>query len=254
MNPNIPLTVVVITKNEARQICDCLETIRWAGEIIVLDDESTDATPELARRYTDRVLTRKMELEGSHRNYAYSLATHPWVFSLDADERVTGELQEELIRAVQENSDFVAFSVPRKNYIGETWIRYGGWYPSAQLKLFRKGKFRYEEAEVHPVSYVDGKIGELHSDLLHYSYRDVGDFLNKLNRQTTLEAQKWLRDGRRMGFGKSFWRSFDRFFRAYLGKRGYRDGFLGFIVAYYASLYQMVSYAKYREMKKSSSS
>ena len=252
MNGKVPLSVVVITKNEADRICACLETVKWADEIIVLDDESTDNTRELARRYTDKIFIRKMELEGKHRNYAYSLASHPWVLSLDADEHVTEALRAALVNVVKEEGEYAAFSIPRRNYIGKRWIRYGGWYPSAQLKFFKKEKFRYEEAEVHPVAFLDGKTGQLKADLFHYSYRDVGDFLGKLNRQTTLEAKKWVRDGRRIGLGKCLWRAFDRFFRAYFRKQGFRDGFLGFIVAYYASLYQIVSYAKYLELKKTS--
>lgn len=250
MTGKIPLSVVVLTKNEEERICDCLDTVAWAGEIVVVDDESTDRTRELVRRYTDKIYTRKMDVEGRHRNYAYSLASLPWVLSLDADERVTDPLREEVIRTVQADRSHAAFSIPRKNYIGDVWIRHGGWYPSAQLKLFRKGQFRFEESEVHPVVFVDGKVGCLESDLIHYSYRDVGDFLQKMNNHTSREAQKWFRDGRRMGLGKCLWRTLDRFFRSYALKQGFRDGIHGLIVAVFAGLYQLVSYAKYLELKK----
>ena len=246
----LPLSVVVITKNEASRLAECLESVRWAGEIVVVDDESTDATVEIARRYTQRVIPRKMEIEGKHRNFAYSQAKYDWVLSLDADERVTAELKEEMIRLLNGRLEFPGYAFPRKNYIGRWWIRHGGWYPSPQLRLFRKDRFRYEEAEVHPRAFMDGPTGHLRGDLIHYSYRDLADFLAKLNRQTTLEARKWVKDGRKMTPARGLWRTADRFYRTWRIKEGYQDGLLGFLVAAYAGLYQFLSYAKYWQMKR----
>jgi len=270
----LPLSVVVLTKNEEKRLADCLESVRFADEIVVVDDESTDRTEEVARRHNARVLHRKMDLEGRHRNWAAQQARNEWILSVDADERVTPELAEE-IRALFSCAEapacrtgrgagrrggasssaglgtppFQIYSIPRRNFIGKRWLRHGGWYPSPQVKLYRRSAFRWEETTVHCRAISDQPWGSLQGDLIHYSYRDLGDFIGKLNRQTTLEAQKWLLDGRKMGRGKAMWRSLDRFCRAYFGKKGYKDGWIGFAAAVLAGLYQFVSYAKYWESK-----
>ena len=140
------------------------------------------------------------------------------------------------------------FTIPRRNYIGDYWVKYGGWYPAAQLKLFKKDKFRFEEVEIHGRAFMDDPCGHLKSDIIHYTYRDFDEFLAKLNRQTTLEAQKWFRQNKPMRLGRFIYRTIDRFLRTYIVRKGYKDGFIGFVVAFYASLYQFISYLKYREL------
>jgi len=218
----------------------------------VVDDESTDRTEEVARQYNARVLHRKMDLEGRHRNWAAQQARNEWILSIDADERVTPELAREIQTLFNGTPPFQIYSVPRRNFIGKRWLRHGGWYPSPQVKLYKRSAFRWEETTVHCRAISDQPWGNLQGDLLHYSYRDLGDFIGKLNRQTTLEAQKWLSDGRQMGRVKAMWRTLDRFCRAYFGKKGYRDGWIGFAAAVLAGLYQFVSYAKYWETKNAS--
>jgi glycosyltransferase involved in cell wall biosynthesis len=245
----VNLSVVVLTKNEERNIEECLKSVAgWADEIIVVDDESMDKTTAIARRYTDKIVTRKMDVEGRHRNWAYARATHQWVLSLDADERVTGGLKQEITGILSRPSRCNGFTIPRRNFIADYWVRYCGWYPSPQLKLFRKDKFRYEEVSVHPRAFMDDPCGHLKSDLIHYSYRNLEDFLGKMNNQTTREAEKWFSQNKPMRFGRFLYRSIDRFIRTYIGRRGYRDGFIGFTVAFYAGLYQFISYLKYREI------
>jgi len=255
----ISLSIVILAKNEEERIRDCIKSVEeWANEIIVIDDESTDSTPKLAKELGAKVLMHRMDIEGRHRNWAYSKAENEWVLSLDADERLTEELKVEIeviLAAIPKQN---AFTIPRRNFIGDYWIRWGGMYPSAQLKLFRKDKFKWEEAEVHPRAFLDGECGHLKGDLIHYTYRDWSSFLGKLNNQTTLEARKWhklsLTDSKKAGYKMNFlhalWRTWDRFLRTFFSKRGYRDGFTGFMVAYFSSLYQIVSYAKYRDLVK----
>ncbi len=252
METPIPLSVIVLTKNEAGRIRECIESVRWAGEILVVDDESTDGTVALAEQLGARVVRRRMENEGRHRNWAAEQARYEWILSVDADERVTPELAQELQQLLrQETQPHETYAIPRRNFIGTRWIRYGGWYPSAQLKLFKRSVFRWEETTVHPRAISQSSFGTLHGDILHYSYRDLADFIEKQNRQTSLEAQKWILDGRRMPLPKALWRSADRFFRAYLSKQGYRDGFLGFTAAWLGGLYQFLAWAKYWEQTRS---
>lgn len=245
----VPVSVVVLTHNEEARIAQCLESVAWADELIIVDDESTDATVAILRRYTDKVFIRKMDIEGRHRNWAYALAKNKWVLSLDADEIVTPELKEEIVRILQGNPSENGFTIPRRNYIGTYWVQHGGWYPSPQLRLFQKDKFRYEEVAVHPRAFMDDPCGHLKSDIIHYSYRNLEDFLAKMNNQTTREAQKWFGQNKPMHLGRFLWRTVDRFMRSYFGKKGYKDGFMGFAVAYFAGLYQFVSYLKYRELE-----
>ncbi len=246
MEAKVPLSVVILAKNEAGRIRECLQSVRWADDVLVVDDESQDETVRIAESLGARVLRRAMDVEGRHRNWAHAQAKHEWVLSLDADERVTPELQREIEALFQRGAEFETYSIPRRNYIGERWVRYGGWYPSAQLKLFRKSVFRWEETTVHPRALSDKPWGVLRHDLLHFSYRDLGDFVKKLDRQTTLEAEKWVADGRRVTMGKALWRTFDRALRALILKQGYRDGRLGWFTAWMAGRYQWLSYQKYR--------
>jgi len=246
----LQLSVVIITKDEEDNIESCLKSVYgWVDEIIVVDDESKDRTVDIARNYTNKILIRKMDIEGRHRNWAYSNANNEWVLSLDADERITEELKEEIKEALT-NSEFVAYSIPLRNFIGDYWVRFGGWYPAAKVRLFKKDKFRYEDVSVHPRVFIDGECGHLHSDIIHKGYPDFGHFLSSLNSQTTLEAEKWYTTGRRMSMPRAFWRTIDRFFRRYIRKKGYKDGFYGFMIALFDSLYQIMSFAKYYEMKR----
>lgn len=255
----VPVTVVVIAKNEEHNIDACLGSAAgWASEIIVVDDGSSDRTADLAKGRGAVVLQRRMDVEGTHRNWAYARAAHAWVFSLDADERLTPDLCREIDDVLGAGTTHAYFTVPRKNFIGNHWMRWGGQYPAPQVKLFRKDRFRWEDTGVHPRAVGDGTCGHLKEPMVHYTYRDFGDALRKLNTQTTLEARKWFDkrrtersvSDRRMNIAIMLWRCVDRFFRTYIGRQGWRDGFIGFMMAYQSSLYQVISYAKYWEMVK----
>ena len=253
----IPLSVVILTRNEEKRIAECIKSVLgWAKEIIVVDDQSQDKTREVAKGLGAKVFTEKIEIEGKRRNWGYSQGIHDWILSLDADERMQNELKKEIENTLSSNTTFNAFTIPRKNFIGDYWIRGGGFYPSPQLKLFRKDKFKWEEVEVHPRAFLEGECGHLKNDLIHYTYKNWEDFVNKLNKQTTLEAKKWYKLSfenpkkarYKMNIPHALWRVLDRFVRTFLFKKGYRDGFIGFMVAYFASLYQIISFAKYREL------
>jgi glycosyltransferase involved in cell wall biosynthesis len=249
MPEKIPLTVVIIAKNEEANIEEGLKSVfNWADEIIVVDDLSMDKTIEISKKYA-KVITRKMENEGIHRNWAYAQARNSWVLSLDADERISPELAEEL-REIFKTGEMKdkAFTIPIRTYIGKRWIRHGGWYPAPKVRLFDRGFFKYEEAEVHPRVFIDGTCGHLAKDIVHYSYRDFHDFFQSLNSQTTLEAKKWFNERRKINFLKMYRKALSRFLKAYIQKGGFKDGFLGFIVSYAGGLYQFMSYAKYWEM------
>jgi len=242
------VSVVILTHNSTAKLRDCLESVRWASEIIVVDDESTDNTVALAGEYTDRVIVRKWDIEGRHRNAAYDLATSDYILSLDSDERVTPELQGEILALMREGFRYDCYNISHRNYIGNFWIRNGGFYPNAKLKLFKKKLPIYEETEPHPRMLIMGDRFTLRHDILHLNYDNISHLIRKLNSQTTQEARKWIQDKRRMSTGRCIRKAVDRFFRAYLLKKGYRDGFTGVLLAMVGSLYQIMSYAKYREL------
>lgn len=254
---SVALSVVIIAKNEEKRLPDCLESVRWAREVVVVDDESTDRTAELAREQGAKVFHRKMEIEGQQRNFGFSQATEPWVLSLDADERVTGELAEEIRGVIGRQAtdpELVGFAIPIRTYIGSRWVKGAGYYPARKARLFRKGRFRYEESGVHPRALYEGKMLELQGDILHYSCANLAEFVRKLNRETSLEAEKWVRDGRKVGLLSILRKMSDRFLKNYFLKGGWRDGHMGYVMSLFHSYYQFLSYAKYREMKEAAKS
>ncbi len=245
----VPVSICIIAKNEEKRLPDCLASVRWADEVIVLDDESTDKTQEVARSFGAKVAFRKMDIEGRQRNFAYAQAKNSWVLSLDADERVTPQLAEEIKKAVASSNGYAAFSIPIKTFIGKNWIQGAGYYPAPKVRLFLKDKFKYEEASVHPRMILDGKCGSIKGDILHYSCQNFGQFLGKLNRETELEAQKWIRDGRKVSLPNILRKTIDRFLKNYFIKGGFKHGFPGFLMSYFHSFYQLMSYARYWEIK-----
>ena len=248
----VPISVVVITKNEEENIADCLKSASFADEIVVLDDNSIDKTAEIARQFTGRVFSRKMDVEGIHRNYAYSLARNNWVLSLDADERVSPVLAQELQELFKNPIKDVVFCIPIKTYIGKKWIRYGGWYPASKDRLIDKRIVRYEEKGVHPRIIYHGSCGRfLKGDIIHYSYKNFHDFFQSLNNQTTLEAKKWFEEKRKIGFLKACRKFLSRFLRYYFIEGGFKDGIVGFMAAWGGGFYQIMSYVKYWEMLQS---
>lgn len=246
----IPISIALIVKNEEHNLVECLESVGWAREIVVVDSGSKDKTIEIARACGAKVLSREMDCEGSQRNFALDQVTEDWVLILDADERVSYELSGEL-REVASRSDesYSGYAIPIKTFVAKRWIKAAGYYPATRLRLVRRGSLRYEEAGVHPRVFFEGKRGFLKGDILHYGYRDISHFVEKLNNQAALEAQKWVGDGRGMSFANMFRKMLDRFSRNYFRKKGITDGFLGFLMSVFHGCYQLFTYSKYLELK-----
>jgi len=249
MSTKVPISVVVITKNEESNIEQCLRSVQWADEAIVVDGFSQDKTVDIAKKFTDKVFMREMDIEGVHRNWAYQKAKNDWVLSLDADETVTPELAKEIAEMLKSGTEFNGFAIPLRNFIGDYWVKHGGWYPAGKLRLVKRDKFKYEEVGVHPRAILDGRWSCLKSDIIHKGYPDFEHFLGSLNWQTTQEAKKWVDDKRRMSLGIAINKALNRFIKTFVMKKGYKDGFIGFMVAFFAGLYQIMSYAKYWELK-----
>ena len=252
---SIKLSVVIIAKNEQSRIKDCLESVYgWADEIVVLDDESTDNTRGLAAGYTDKIFIRHMELEGKHRNFAASKSKNDWILLLDCDERITDDLKEEIAKALKEGDPKIAaYWAPQINYMADVQLNNGGW-SNPHIRLYNKNYVKWSEADydvIHPgLKFTEGyRGGNLKCKSIHYSFRNVENFIAKINRYSTLEAYKWYLDGRKMPLSKAMWRSWDRFFRRFIAKKGYKDGYYGFVAAVLSGFHEFAAYSKYKEMK-----
>jgi glycosyltransferase involved in cell wall biosynthesis len=244
------LSVTVITLNEEAHLVPCLESASFADEIVVLDSNSTDATVALARQFTDRVLTVPWEGFGKTKNRAIEAASGSWIFVLDADERITPALQQEIVQIVQADGPLDGYRVPRRNHFCGRLIKYLGWYPDYSIRLFRKSKARFVEREVHESVEVQGRVGTLQQPMLHYTYKSISDFVLRMDRYSTLAAQELVWLGKRPLPGELVWRPLLTFLKLYIFKRGFLEGRDGYTLAYLYSTYNFLKYYKFRELKR----
>jgi glycosyltransferase involved in cell wall biosynthesis len=242
--PEQGLTVTVITWNEEERLRPCLESVDWAQEIVVVDALSTDKTVEIAREFTDRVWTRPWPGFPLQKNFALDQATAEWVLSLDADERVTPQLRDEIERVIQEEGPANGYQIPRKNFFWGAWVRHGRLYPDYQLRLFRRGRGRFVEQIVHESVVVTGRVDRLASPLIHQSYRSLEEFVYRSNRYSTLAAQDWLKRGKRVGMGDLVLRPLWRFLSMYALGLGFLDGWRGLVLAILYAHYVFLRTAK----------
>ncbi|WP_022847497.1 MULTISPECIES: glycosyltransferase family 2 protein [unclassified Desulfurobacterium] len=246
------LSVSMIVKNGEKYLSDVLRSVEdLADEIIVVDSGSTDKTVEIAKSYGAKVVFRKFDNFINQKNYALSLCTKDWVLFLDDDEVVDEKLKREIELVKKQNSEYKGFYINRlTNYLGK-WIKHA-WYPDWQLRLARRDSCRWEGDEVHETLKVNGKTGYLKGNLLHYSYPDIETHLKKLNLYTTLYAKGTHKRGKRFSKTKLITSSIGAFIRRYFIKKGFLDGFEGFVVSVMSSYYTFLKYLKLWEIEKRS--
>ena len=244
------LTVTVITRNEAANIDAALASVTWADEVIVVDSESTDDTTTIARRYTGRVETRPWPGYSAQKNHAASLASHDWIFSLDADERVTPALAAEIKALLAAEPTHRGYRVPRVSYYLGRWVRGTDWYPDYQLRLYDRRAAEWNGRRVHEsVRLKDGAPGQLSHDLEHHPYRDISHHLATIDRYTTLAAEQMAADGRRPSMAGVALHPPFAFLRNYVLRGGFRLGSAGFIISVLNSYYVFLKLAKARELE-----
>ena len=224
------ISVTIITLNEEKNICECLESLSWADEIVVLDSQSNDRTVELARRYTDKVFIEPWSGQGAHKNRAIDLAQGPWIFSIDADERVPPELALEIQDVVQ-NASRDAYALRRQNMYRGQWIRHCGWWPDWVTRLFRKGKARFNDEVIHDTLETNGSIGKLKKPLIHHSFENASSFLERAHRYSAHQAEMMFRNGRRASLFTAFSHASFECLNTYLFRRGFLDGSAGLLIA-----------------------
>jgi glycosyltransferase involved in cell wall biosynthesis len=244
------LSAIIITKNEASHIGDCIDSVSFADEIIVVDSGSTDTTREIAAAKGAKVvLTDDWPGFGKQKNRALDLATQDWVLSIDADERVTPELAQEIKRMVaQPSAD--AYKIARLSNFGGRWIRHSGWWPDYVLRLFKRGKARFKDVAVHESVQTASTVATLKGHFLHYPYADLESFIAKINHYSSEAAAILHAKGKRTSVvgatGHAVW----TFIRIYLIRRGFLDGKEGFILAVMASAGSFFRYTKLLRLNK----
>ena len=190
------VSAIVVCFNEEERIGDCLESLRWCDEIVVVDSFSTDRTPEICRGYTDRFIQREWAGYRDQKAFAHSQATKDWVFLVDSDERVTAELRNEVEDAlVQDNGRYAGYAVPRLVHYLDRWWRRGGWYPDYDVRLFRRERATWGGSEPHEKILVDGAVRRLRNPLHHYSYRNIEDHMQRINRFTSIFITRIEKEG-----------------------------------------------------------
>ena len=244
------VSAIVVCFNEEQRIEDCLKSLRWCDEIVVVDSFSTDRTPEICRRYTERFYQRPWAGYRDQKAHAHSLAVKDWVLLVDSDERVSVALQQEILAALSaDDNEYVAYAVPRLVYYLRRWWWRGGWYPYYDIRLFRRERATWGGREPHDKILVDGKVRRLKHPLEHFTYRNIDDHIQRINRFTSISSGELKKAGGRWRLSDALLRPAVRFVRCYFLKRGFMEGFAGFYVAFTAAVYVFLKYAKLWELE-----
>ncbi len=245
------LSVIVITFNEEHNLRRCLESVRWADEIIVIDSFSTDRTVDIAREFTPHVDQHAYDGDIPQRERGFARAKGDWLLYIDADEEVTPSLREEIVRVINEPASCDGYEIPRRVHIFGRWVEHGGWSPDFTRRLFRKGHIVAEHAEVHGGFNVRGTGGRLTGVLNHYTYATIAQYLEKMNDYTSLQVSAKLREkgSAHVGLRKIVLSPLSHFVRKYFIQKGYLDGIHGLVLAALGALYTLSLYAKLWEYR-----
>jgi glycosyltransferase involved in cell wall biosynthesis len=243
-----PISATVITYNEEKNIEEALQSLSWAGEIVVVDSGSTDATLEICRRFTDRVFHREWTGYVDQKNFAVAQARHDWIFSLDADERPGPELRAEIRELALKGLRSPGYYIPRVVFFMERWLRHGDWYPDYQLRLFDRNCGRWDGGRVHESVKTSGKPEYLHGEIQHFTYRSLSEYLVRLDTYSSLAAHDYQQRGRSATLSRLLGNPLAAFVKGYFIKRGFLDGTPGFAAAVMGAVSVFFKYAKLYEL------
>ncbi len=240
------ISACIIAGNEESNIRRCLQSVKWCDEIVVVDSFSTDRTVAFSHEFTDRVFRHRWLGYIAQKNLIKDLAEGPWILFVDADEEVSPQLRDEILREfeTESNREFAGYEFPRMVWYLGRWITHGDWYPDAKLRLFRKDQGKCGGEEPHDRTSVTGPVKRLRSNLYHYTYSSIADQIDTLNRFTTISANNSYTMNRKFHSSDVIFRPFLRFVRGYIFKRGFLDGLPGLIVAMSTAYSVMIKYAK----------
>ncbi|MEN8134421.1 MAG: glycosyltransferase family 2 protein [Thermodesulfobacteriota bacterium] len=224
------VSAIIITKDEEANIRSCLESLSWVDEIIIVDSGSSDQTVEICREFTEQVFAHDWLGFGPQKNHALGYATCTWVLSLDADERVSNELRDEIM-ALKKEPRHDAYEIPRLSSYCGRFINHSGWRPDYVLRLFRRDRAKFSDDLVHERVLFEGRVGRLQNDLIHFSFRNLEQVLAVVNRYSTLGAEQKYNNGQRSGLTKAVLHGLGAFISTYFLKAGFLDGKQGLMLA-----------------------
>jgi glycosyltransferase involved in cell wall biosynthesis len=247
------ISVVITVLNEQKRIQDCLESIKWADEIVIVDDGSTDKTVAIAQKYTDKIIPHKSEgyVEPS-RNFAISKATGDWILVLDADEQVPPSLAAKLQEIAKNETKAECVRIPRKNIIFNKWMQHTGWWPDYNIRFFKKGSVTWPN-KIHSKAQVHGLVIDLgpqeETALIHYNYDTVSQFLRKLDSYTTVTANERIAEDNQFHWTHMIELPVQEFLSRFFARKGYKDGLHGLVLSLLEGFYEFITCLKVWEQK-----
>jgi len=245
------ISAVIITYNEEKRLEPALKSLEGvASEVIVVDAYSQDKTLKIAKKYTDKVFRRKWTNFADQKNFANNKASLPWILSLDADERLSSQLRQEILALKEEEPQVAGFSMPRQVFYLGKWIRHSGWYPDRKIRLFRKEKAHWEGEYIHEDLKIEGKVAKLKGAIHHFTYRNIQDHLDRINTFSELGAKKLYARGKKCRWYHLLFLPFFRLAKSYFLKAGFLDGFAGLIISVLNGYSIFIRYAKLKEIWK----
>jgi len=243
------MSLVVIARNEAHNIGRCIQSARFVAEVLVAENESFDKTSEVAESFGARVIHPPWQGFGRQKKFAALQAQQDWILALDADEALSQELQKEILENFSSLQPDTVYYFPRKSFHLSRWIKHGGWYPDRQPRLFHRKHSMWNEAEIH--ESVEGKQQAFFkSDLEHYVFRDLSQQVMTNDRYSTLQAQDYVKAGKKFSFFKAMTKPWVKFIECYFLKLGFMDGYPGFVIAVGAAYSVFIRWAKIWEIQR----
>jgi glycosyltransferase involved in cell wall biosynthesis len=245
------LSALVVAHNEEAQLADCLATLDFADELVVVLDKCTDGSKSIAQEAGAKLVEGDWDLEGPRRHAGIDACAGPWILEVDADERVPGELARE-IRETIETAAPGYFLVPYDNYVGDRLVRYGwggSWGVGATARLFTKGAKTWGPQRIHPKVTLEGEKRRLNAHMIHHVDKDVSDMLRRFDRYTAARAADLVERGIPESLGRNIRRVFTRFWKCYVRRKGYKEGSMGFLIATLAAIYPLVAFLRARLTK-----
>lgn len=243
------VTGIIICKNEEDNIEEAIKSILWCDEVIVVDSFSADKTVEIIKRHPVKLFQNEWEGFAAQRKFILSKVTTEWVFSIDADERCTKELESEIRQKIsQKEVNGAGFLIPRKSFFLNKWIRHGGWYPNYQLRLFRKSEADVSDRLVHESYTVNGLTGKLQNDLLHYTVTSLSEYVSRINAYSDLSAIEKM-NKKKIGFFEILILPRLAFLKQYIIKGNFLDGTEGLMVSKFHMITKLLNCMKIRELQ-----
>jgi glycosyltransferase involved in cell wall biosynthesis len=248
------ISACIVTYNEEKMIEECLQSLHWVDEIIIIDGESSDKTVEIAKKYTSKIYIEENQYNPEiNKNKCIDRAINDWVFVIDADERVTNELIYEIKQLELDKNNIIGFNIPMKNFWRDKWLQHGGFYPKKHLRLFNRKYVKYNAVTVHNGMSIHGETADLSNHMLHFAFMDVFECVEKMNKYSEVEANSMMLNPRNGYYWKMFYVPFRYFVKSYILKRGYKDGFEGFAVSILSVITYFMHYLKYIDKLKADS-